>query len=291
MLKRISIYLNEMFPVTSFLGTLLTGFALQITYLRLFVQPVQFHYQIVFSGIVITAVTLLIRIMDEFKDFEDDKRNFPTRPLPSGKVLPSDLKVLAGICVASILLLSLTSLNLFLFGLCTLGFTVLMLKWFFIEEQMRKSLPLALVTHHPIVFFNIVYLLLGLIETFPALDWSKAYLILPVALIFTNWEISRKIRTPQGETDYTTYSKIWGPRVAITFSLLLQLTYTVTVYLIFNQLATPFFLRVVFLGLMAIMYIPSLRFLINLELKAPLKTNAESQILLIIGFLIAASYL
>lgn len=291
MLKRIAIYLNEMFPITSFVGTMLTGFALQLTYLRLYSLPAQFHYQMLLSGIVITAVTLLIRIMDEFKDFEDDKRNFPLRPLPSGKVLASDLKVLATICVSAIVLLSMTSWHLFIFSLLTLGFTVLMLKWFFIETKMRQSLPLAFATHHPIVIFNIVYLLLGMIETFPELDWSKSYLILPIALIFTNWEIARKIRMPKDETDYTTYSKIWSPRTAVSISILLQIIYISTVFLIFFNLGTPNFLRIVFMGLMLIMMIPSLRFLVNLKLKAPLKTNAESQILLIIGFLIAACFL
>ena len=30
--------------------------------------------------------------MDEFKDYEDDLKNYPDRPLPSGRVLKSDLK-------------------------------------------------------------------------------------------------------------------------------------------------------------------------------------------------------
>jgi 4-hydroxybenzoate polyprenyltransferase len=291
MLKRLAIYLNEMFPITSFIGTLLTAFAFQLSYLRLFSNPTRFHYQMLLSGIVITAVTLLIRVMDEFKDFEDDKRNFPNRPLPSGKVRSSDLKALAAVCVALIVLLSLTSINLFIFALITLGYTLLMLKWFFIENKMRQSLPLAFISHHPIVIFNVVYLLLGMIETFSGLDWSKAYLVLPVALIFTNWEIARKIRSPKDETAYTTYSKIWGPRVAIVVSILLQMAYTFSVSLIFHHLGTPFFLKVVFLVFMVIMMIPSVRFLIDLKLKAPLKTNAESQILLILGFLVAACFL
>ena len=199
MLKRISVYLDEMFPITSFIGTLMTAFAFQMTYLRLYGVPPQFHYQMLFSAIVITSVTLLIRVMDEFKDFEDDKINFPKRPLPSGKVNPRDLKILGGVCVGLTVILSMTSLHLFFFGMCTLGYTFLMLKWFFIEDRMRASLPLALLSHHPIVLFNMVYLLFGMILTFPGLDWSRAWIILPIAFIFTNWEISRKIRMPKDE--------------------------------------------------------------------------------------------
>lgn len=291
MLKRLGLYLNEMFPIISFVGILLTACSFQMVYLRLFKLPAQFHFQMLFSAIVMTSVTLLIRVMDEFKDYEDDKRNFPLRPLPSGKVRPDDLKVLGGICVALIFFLSMTSVPLFIFGLCTLFYTFLMLKWFFIEDRMRASLPLALFSHHPIVVFNIIYLLLGLIQTFPTLNWDRAWMILPVALMFTNWEISRKIRTPQGETNYTTYSKIWGPRPAILISLLLQFIYTAAVFRIFAEISTPLFLRIVFGILMLIMFIPSVRFLIDLKLKATLKTNAESQILLTIGFLTAASFL
>ena len=291
MLKRISVYLNEMFPITSFVGTMMTAFAFQMTYLRLYGLPAQFHYQMLLSAIVITAVTLLIRIMDEFKDFEDDKRNFPYRPLPSGKVYQKDLKILGGVCIGLVVFLSMTSLNLFLYGLCTLGYTYLMLKWFFIEGRMRVSLPLALASHHPIVLFNMVYLLLSMILTFQGLGWNKAWMILPIAFIFTNWEISRKIRMPKDETAYTTYSKIWGPRAAIVICLALQFIYTGSLFLIFSELQTPVFVRIVFGILMLVMFIPSVRFLINLQLKAPLKTNAESQILLIVGFMMAVCFL
>lgn len=291
MLKRIAIYLSEMFPITSFIGTMLTAFAFQLIYLRLFSLPPQFHIQMLMSGFVITGVTLLIRIMDEFKDFEDDLRNFPDRPLPSGKVLKSDLKFLATLCVATILIPSLLNKNLFIFSLLTLGFTLLMLKWFFIENKMRKSLPLAFFTHHPIVIFNIIYLLLGMIETYSELDWSKAFFILPLALVFTNWEIARKIRSPEGETAYTTYSKIWGPRKAISVSIVLQLIYGFTAICIFNQLGSPILLNIMFLVFMFLMLLPFLRFLFTLKIKTPFKSIAENQILLVIGFLIVACFL
>lgn len=290
MLKRLGIYLNEMFPITSFLGTMLTGFAIQLIYLRLFGLPPQFHIQMLLSAIVITSVSLLIRVMDEFKDYPDDLKNFPHRPLPSGRVKPQDLKTLGSVCLFLVPILSVTSKNLFIFSIMTLGYTFLMLKWFFIEERMRKSLPLAFISHHPIVLFNIVYLLLGMIETFPGqLDWSKAWYILPVFLIFTNWELSRKIRTPEQETAYVTYSQIFGPRLAVSLSLVLQSIYSAAVFCIFQEIGSPLFLRIVFGILIIIMAIPYIRFLFTLKLKAPLKAQAESQVLLVIGFLLAAA--
>lgn len=291
MIKRLGIYLNEMFPITSFIGTLLTGFAIQLVYLRLFGFPARFHYQLVLSAVVITCVTLLIRVMDEFKDYPDDLKNYPNRPLPSGRVHRKDLKVLGGVCLGLVPILSLTSLNLFLFSLVVLSYTFLMLKWFFIEEKMRQSLILALISHHPIVFLNFAYLLLGLIETYPELNWSRSFYIFPICLIFTNWEISRKIRMPAQETAYVTYSQIFGPRKAICVALILQVIFGITALAIFDQLGSPMLLRIVFGLLMLLMSIPYFRFLFTLKLKGPLKANAESQVLVVIGFLLAAACL
>jgi 4-hydroxybenzoate polyprenyltransferase len=156
MIKRIAIYLNEMFPLSSFLGSILTALAVQLTYLRLFDAKPSSILPLLVPGLVITFVSLLIRIMDEFKDYDDDLTNFPNRPLPSGRVLKKDLLWLAFFCIFAVIFLSLTSTQLLLWALITLGFTFLMLKWFFIEDIMRKSLPLAFVTHHPIVLFNFV---------------------------------------------------------------------------------------------------------------------------------------
>jgi 4-hydroxybenzoate polyprenyltransferase len=280
-----------MFPLTAIIGTLLTAMAVQLTYLRLNGLPPQFHFQMILSGIYLTALTLLIRVMDEFKDYEDDKKNFPHRPLPSGKVLHQDLHYLGFACVALILLVSLSSLKIFLWSIACLGFAFLMLKWFFIEEKMRKSLPLAFLSHHPIVLFNFTYLLLGIHVAYPELPWTKAKLILPLCLIFTNWEFARKIRAPKQETAYTTYSKIWGPRVAITLSLLLQASFTLAGWFIFSEIGLPLFFKALFVFVLTILSAASWKFLFTLELNANLKALAEGQILVVIGFLIAGSFL
>lgn len=291
MIKRLAIYLNEMFPVTSFIGTLLTGFAIQLVYLRLYGLPAQFHHQMILSAIFTTAVSLLIRVMDEFKDYPDDLKNYPHRPLPSGRVKPEDLKALGWFCFLIIPVLSLTHKELFIFSWLTLVYTFLMLKWFFIEEKMRKSLPLAFITHHPIVLFNIVYLLLGMIVTYPQLDWSKSIYILPVFLIFTNWELARKIRMPEQETEYVTYSQIFGPKRAISLSLMLQLIFSTAVFAIFQEINSPWLLRIIFGLLMGILSIPYVRFLFTLRLNGPLKKQAENQVLAVIATLMAAALL
>jgi 4-hydroxybenzoate polyprenyltransferase len=291
MLNRILIYLKEMFPLSSIVGSMMISLSVELIYLRIYNFPPGFELRLLLPAIVVTLVSLLIRIMDEFKDYEDDLANFPDRPLPSGRVQKRDLHILAGFCVLTIFGLSLQTFNLFIWGMFTLGFTALMLKWFFIEEKMRKSLPLAFVSHHPIVFINFMYLLIACMDYYQSVTLSRFYYVLPLCFIFTNWEVSRKIRAPGQETQYTTYSKIWGARKATRIALGLQLIVITCMLGIFSKIESPYILRLAFLLCEGVLLFPYLKFLRTLELHSPLKQNAETQILTIIGFLFVASFL
>lgn len=289
MLKRIGIYLNEMFPLSSIIGSVITAVAVELVYLRMFGEKPVSYFPLIIPGIVLTCISLLIRIMDEFKDYQDDLTNFPNRPLPSGRVEKRDLIGLAVFCIMSVIFFSMTSMPLLIWALITLGFTYLMLKWFFIEDRMRKSLPLAFISHHPIVLFNFVYLIIACREMYADVTFEKIYYILPICLIFTNWEIARKIRAPEQETGYTTYSKIFGPRPAILISLALQIIFNAAVVVIFQQLQSPMWLQGGFIGLQLLLMSPFLRYLINLKINKPLKDFAEMQILLVVGTLLVAA--
>lgn len=289
MLARMTIYLKEMFPLSAIVGSILTAFAVQLAYLRLYDVKPENYFLLIIPGIVLTAISLLIRIMDEFKDYQDDLTNFPSRPLPSGRVKKSDLMNLAVICVVLVIFLSLSSFKLLSWALITLGFTFLMLKWFFIESIMRKSLPLAFISHHPIVLFNFTYVLIACTQMYPVIDLTKAYFILPICLIFTNWEIVRKIRSPQDETAYTTYSKIFGARPAILIALSLQFIFNSTMIFILQKFQSPMWLFGFFIAFSMALMIPSITFLLTLKIKRPLKEIAELQILFIVISLLVAA--
>jgi 4-hydroxybenzoate polyprenyltransferase len=280
-----------MFPLSAFIGSVLTAVAVQLVYLRLYELRPESIIPLIIPALVLTCISLLIRVMDEFKDFQDDLTNFPERPLPSGRVHKKDLIFLGYLCVLVVLFLSMTSMRLFLWSLITLGFTGLMLKWFFIESKMRKSLPLAFVSHHPIVLFNFTYLLIACMQMNPAVNLDHALYILPICLIFTNWEVVRKIRAPEQETSYTTYSKIFGPRPAIIIALVLQIIFNLTVFLIFDKLHTNMPLRITYLVLQLVLMAPSIYFLSSLKLKKPLKPFAEAQILVVVISLLVAALL
>ena len=182
MIKRLYLYFKEMSLVgylpISFINIYASWIVIQHT------NSLNFSYGVNLIGpsISLFCLLMLIRIMDEFKDYEDDLVNFPDRPLPSGKVLKKDLLILAVLC--AIIPVALNFKNpLSLLGIgVVLIFSFLMLKWFFMEAKMRKSLIFAFVTHHPIVLIYNAYYLLA----FPLFDnvnpLSSYLAILPIAL-------------------------------------------------------------------------------------------------------------
>jgi len=109
--------------------------------------------------------------------------------------------------------------------------------------------------------------------------------------MFTNWEVVRKVRSPEEETAYTTYSKIFGPRPAILIALTLQIIFNGVVLAIFQQLHSPAILSLLFCMAQLILMSPSLYFLFTLKLRRPLTPFAEAQILVVVGSLFLAALL
>jgi len=288
MLKRWMIYFKEMYPLSSWVGTFLCGFMVLTVAWRLgrIDQPFEWHTLLACVGLCFFS--LLLRVMDEFKDYELDVRLFPDRPLPSGRVLKSDLKVLGWVCVGVSTAVSVWNLDVLSLALGVLLYSFLMLVWFGLEKQIRASLPLALVTHHPIVLFHFMYLLFASMTTPTATQ--DAYYLLPICFMFTNWEISRKIKQPRDENAYVTYSKIWGPRLAVLITLVFQAIVAATSLFLLHKMSTAaawsWGYGVVQLGLMA----PSLYFLFSLKINKPLKQWAEAQILWNVIFLLVAGW-
>lgn len=224
MIKRLAIYLKEMFPLSYFFIGPLMGSALWISMARIQKNPID---ALAFGPMIMAAITislgsLLLRIMDELKDYEDDKHNFPQRALPRGAVKISDLKVLMLAVALGMLVLNLYHPWAAAGVLILLFQSWLMFKWFFCEQKIRGSLSLALATHHPIVLTYYLYLamIFGLFHSMS----MKAFFIIPAsALLFTHWEISRKMRSNSGEDNYTTYTKLWGTNNCLWITRLIRL--------------------------------------------------------------------
>ncbi len=236
--SRLWTYLVEMYPLHvnvpySFMSFFGYYMLLQALYGA---KPLSYSWHSILGAFTLAAFTLLMRVFDEFKDYEHDCQLFPHRPLPSGRVLTSDLKILGWSLVAFMTVLNLVMGKGLIGYLILMAYALLMFKYFFLPDLHRKNLVLTLFTHNPIVFFTHLYVLsvfmevqgLGLSDLRPGVWYGLAMFWL---LVFS-WETSRKIRAKEEEDAYITYSQIFGPRAAalvpmagVTVSALLALAF------------------------------------------------------------------
>lgn len=218
MYKRIIIYLKEMYPPFSRLG-LAIGLFFTMYLLILTNNGIrEFAVGLREWIAVLTIYTFLLslRIADEFKDLDTDRKNFPQRPLPSGRVKQSDLITLLLIFQIPTIILNLLFMNNLLFFIMLYAYGALMSVWFFAKKLIKYNLFLALITHNPVQLLLNTYIAsyicinYGLTISSPGVILSVIAFYLPGVI----WEIGRKIRAPKDETAYTTYSKLWGYRRA-----------------------------------------------------------------------------
>lgn len=168
----------------------------------------------------IFALLLILRLMDELKDKEIDLDLFKERPVPSGKVLESDISF----SLTAMIVLYLTSNiwigEVFWMAVAVLAYALLMFKYFFIPRILRKHLLLNLATHNPIValmLFHVVILFSAQYSlSLKRLDWNSLFLLVFMYwAMFFAWEIGRKIRAKEEENEYVTYSQIFGRNGAV----------------------------------------------------------------------------
>ena len=167
----------------------------------------------------IVLLTLILRLMDELKDRDIDRRLFPERPLPSGTVLESDIRFSLLLAVAAFVALNLVAGLGLATAVLALGYSLLMYVFFFMPKLLRRSLPLALVTHNVIVPIMCLHLLQVFLGSrglrLRAVDPRVAAPVLAAFWApFLAWELARKIRAPEDENAYVTYSRILGHRQA-----------------------------------------------------------------------------
>ena len=178
---------------------------------------------ILIGGFTVFSFLLWLRIADDFKDYELDCRLFATRPLPSGRVHKKDLRIFAAVLIGVTLLINILFMRNFIFCLILYTYGSLMAVWFFQKHKIAKSLPLALVTHNPVQIILNIYVISYAIMKYklPVFDITNLMAVMTLYFPALIWEISRKIRAPKEETEYVTYSKLFGYKKCIDFVFVL----------------------------------------------------------------------
>jgi 4-hydroxybenzoate polyprenyltransferase len=162
---------------------------------------------------------LQLRIADEFKDFDEDSRYRPYRPVPRGLVYLRDLAwVWAGCIVVQLLLCLWLSPRILWLLAATWLYLLLMTKEFFTRRWLKA---------HPVLYMVSHMAIMPLVDFYATTcDWAPAGFAHPprgllwfLLVSFSNGmvvEIGRKIRSPQDEErGVETYSFLWGARRAV----------------------------------------------------------------------------
>ncbi|TVR52777.1 MAG: hypothetical protein EA425_04340 [Puniceicoccaceae bacterium] len=174
---------------------------------------------------------LQLRIADEFKDFEEDTRHRPYRPVPRGLVRLWELGVLFVICGAIQLGLALWLHPplLILLGVTWL-YLAAMSKEFFVRDWLTGR-PLTYLWSHMLIMplidlyaTSCDWLVHGLTRPPPGIVWFLVVSFFNGVLI----EFGRKIRAaPDEEPGVNTYSALWGHRRAtLAWLIALGLNFT-----------------------------------------------------------------
>jgi 4-hydroxybenzoate polyprenyltransferase len=157
---------------------------------------------------------LQLRILDEYKDYEDDLRDRPYRPVPRGLVTLPELGRLwlAAAAVQVVLSLALGPVPAVLL-VAVLLYSGLMRVEFFAPAWLRAH-PLAYMGSHMVIVPLIALFVAACAGPPPPLR-AMAPLLALAYLNFSVFELGRKIRAPdEEETGVETYSALWGRRRA-----------------------------------------------------------------------------
>ena len=240
MLKRLHLYYKERYPILPrlLLGVIVFG---EIHFIVLLNEGVtRFHIGAAeFTGaFTVFAFLLWLRVADDFKDYETDKVLFPDRPLPSGRVRKKELMVSCVIVQVITVALNVLFMNNLPFFVILYAYGYLMSKWFFQRAKIQPSLPLALITHNPVQMIVNLYIISFTVIKYeiPAFTLYNCMALMTLYFPALIWEVSRKIKAPKDENDYTTYSKLFGYRRATRFVMILTIVDILTNFILVYRL-------------------------------------------------------
>ena len=232
MLKRIHIYMKERNPIIPRLILGLIVF-LEIHFIILLNEGVtkfDIGIQEFVGAFTVFAFLLWLRIADDLKDFETDKKLFPDRPLARGSVYKKDVIIVCTLVQVIAAVLNILFMNNLLFFCILYFYGYLMSQWFFQKAKIQPSLPLALVTHNPVQMFVNLYIISFTVIKYhlPAVTLTTVMTLWTLYFPALIWEVSRKIKAPRDENDYTTYSKLFGYKKSTRFVMILTIVDIIT---------------------------------------------------------------
>ena len=237
-LTRLNAYLKERFPLLSH-GILIISYYSSNQFLAQILknpdQPVKYSVNSLLGVITLFMIFFHLRIFDEHKDYKEDCKYFPKRLLSRGIITLRELKILGAIAIGVELIIAFfCGVNVLLGVLLVLAFSVLMLKEFFVGKWLKKHFLIYATSHMLIMPLMSIMIFSFTTNMLPwqAPAWYWLYAFVGFFVTF-NWEVSRKIRTPEDEQKgLDSYSKIFGTYGAAYMVIVIRVIDTLMVALV-----------------------------------------------------------
>ena len=221
---------------------------------------------------------LIVRIVDEFKDYEEDAKYRPYRPVPRGLVTLKELGILGGICAAvQVGITAILNLKGLIFlGLVWLFFGV-MSKSFFIKKLVDKHILLEVTLDELLMPVLVLYL-----STFVT---SISVKLIPFLILsyLGSWivEIARKVRCKEDEEEgVKTYTAVFEIPAATMIVVILEALIMIMQSII---LGTKYIIPVI--ALYVLINIPNILFIIKQNKKLAKTVGLLANIYLIIAYI------
>ncbi|TNF26388.1 MAG: hypothetical protein EP319_13990 [Deltaproteobacteria bacterium] len=194
----------------------------------------------------IFLILFYLRVIDEIKDFEYDKKFNPDRPLVKGSVTKTHL---TWYLIGTIILTLILNLQL---GISVLFFLILEFIYGFfliiLEKKnsiIRNNMMINLFFTYPVNILISVYIFLVFaveqrVHFAKNIGWNRVdtYILFSFAACFLYYEFARKIEWPsKAQEGERLYSKILGFDTAVVFTVGLGLISMGLLYLSFNTVA------------------------------------------------------
>lgn len=219
------IYQRERFPLVTN-GLLIAAFSSSaVSYSALMRGSIPSFASLLVAFATCLIFFLQLRIADEFKDYREDLRFRPYRPVPRGLVTLAELGTVG---VASGILQ--LGMAVGLSGYSTTGLPVLVLPlvvtWLYIGLMSQEFFVSDWIKAHPIIYMLSHMVVMPLIYFYAtACDWLVVKSHLPIGLAWFLGvsfvggliiEVGRKIRSAKDEEiGVETYTYLWGQRNAV----------------------------------------------------------------------------
>ncbi len=237
------------------------------------------YYKIIPMFIVAFLQFLMIRIIDEFKDYEEDCKFRPYRPVPRGLITLRELKILFIIC--AILQLAITICinpkGIFLLIFVWIFFAI-MSKCFFMKKFLDKHLLIEVFLDELLMPILILYLSSYIYY----IDYSKIWKLLVMSYIIS-WivELARKIRCKEDEEEgVRTYTAVLGIRKAMLLLFILE-----TILMIIQTVILGKTYIVLTIGTYIVANLMNLLFVIKQSRKYAKITELSANVYILISYL------